>query len=88
MTSSRFTSSELIDVLFVCADIIEALSDAIPQVRKVDPLAFHRAVRRMYNWHDVARRTELVYDKIMDNKPQPLLTRLRKYGTISGNQIL
>ncbi len=72
---------------FLCAclclgattDIIEALSDAIPQVRKVDPLEFHREIRRMYNWHDVARRTEIVYDKIMEAKPLPLVQRLAKY---------
>jgi phosphatidylinositol glycan class A protein len=69
------------------ADIIEALSDAIPQVRHVDPLEFHRAVRKMYNWHDVARRTERVYDRMIEAPKPTLLERLHKYnacGPVAG----
>ena len=60
-------------------DIIEALSDVIPQVRNVDPYEFHKEVRQMYNWHHVAERTEIVYDKIMKKSPLPLTERLKKY---------
>lgn len=49
-------------------DIIEALSDAIGYTKFVDPLALHEQVRTMYNWHDVAARTEIVYDRAMGNQ--------------------
>lgn len=68
-------------------DIIEALSDVIPQVRNVDPYEFHKEVRQMYNWHHVAERTEIVYDKIMETKPLPLMERLKNYnssGVVAG----
>jgi phosphatidylinositol glycan class A protein len=69
------------------ADIIEALCDAIAKVRRVDPLEFHRAVRKMYNWHDVARRTERVYDRMQAESPPTLMQRLHKYhacGPVAG----
>ena len=68
-------------------DIIEALSDVIPQVRNVDPYEFHKEVRHMYSWHQVAERTEIVYDKIMKTKPLPLMERLKNYnssGIVAG----
>eukprot|EP00455_Lapot_gusevi_P041136 TRINITY_DN4740_c0_g2_i1.p1 TRINITY_DN4740_c0_g2~~TRINITY_DN4740_c0_g2_i1.p1 ORF type:complete len:510 (+),score=77.02 TRINITY_DN4740_c0_g2_i1:68-1597(+) len=61
-------------------DIVEALCEAIPQVKKIDPWELHHEVRRMYNWHDVAERTEHVYDRIMNHPPQALPTRLAKYN--------
>jgi hypothetical protein len=40
---------------------------------------FHNAVKEMYNWHDVAERTEKVYETIMNRDNLPLFDRLRKY---------
>jgi phosphatidylinositol glycan class A protein len=44
------------------ADIIETLSDAIPHAKNSRPMELHSRVKHMYNWHDVAERTERVYD--------------------------
>jgi phosphatidylinositol glycan class A protein len=33
----------------------------------------------MYNWHDVAERTEKVYESIMAREHEPLIDRLRRY---------
>ena len=51
----------------MCAPTVEALvgavTAAVPLALAVDPSAQHAAVRRMaYDWGDVARRTETVYD--------------------------
>lgn len=32
--------------------------------RRIDPWAMHREMRNLYTWPDVARRTEIVYDKV------------------------
>ena len=63
-------------------DLVEALSDAIPKVRHVRPLQLHRDVRRMYNWHDVAARTEKVYYKVIQYRNESLFTRLKRYVDI------
>ena len=60
-------------------DIVEALSDAIPTVRHVRPMHLHREVRRMYNWHNVAQRTERVYEKVIQYGNETLFTRLKRY---------
>ena len=31
----------------------------------------------MYNWEDVSKKIELVYDKVIDNKPKNLLGRFK-----------
>jgi hypothetical protein len=56
----------------------EAMHDAMAQVGKVDPWALHEEVRRRYSWHDVARRTVAVYDKVAVMEAVPLLERLRR----------
>lgn len=70
------------------SDIIEALSDAIPIARSVSPQLLHEQVRDMYNWHDVAARTEAVYDLALGNtRRDTLINRLQKYnacGVIAG----
>jgi phosphatidylinositol glycan class A protein len=63
----------------VAEDIVEALTEAIENIKNVKPLELHARARRMYNWHEVAERTELVYDKIIDLKEVSLFHRLRRY---------
>lgn len=43
-------------------------------------MRFHRAVRKMYNWHNVAERTEHVYDRMISTPPVPLIERFRRFG--------
>ena len=62
--------------------MIAALDAAIPKVGSTDPWAFHNRVRRMYSWHNVAERTEVVYQKVLQLQNQSLFDRLVRY--VSG----
>ncbi|PVV03378.1 hypothetical protein BB560_002143 [Smittium megazygosporum] len=51
------------------------------------PQTFHGEVKKMYSWHNVAYRTEIVYYKIIDQPKLPLIERLRLYygcGRVAG----
>jgi phosphatidylinositol N-acetylglucosaminyltransferase subunit A len=64
-----------------------AVEEAIPQVPFAQPYLLHEQVKQMYNWHSVAQRTEHVYDKISQRKPEPLIRRFRRYyscGAVAG----
>jgi len=37
-------------------------------------------MRELYNWHDVAKRTEIVYDRALKCSNQNLLERLSRYS--------
>lgn len=45
------------------------------------PFKYNRMIRKMYNWMDITRRTEIVYNKISLNKNRPLGAQLRNYLT-------
>ena len=60
-------------------DIEARLHDAIGAIDTHDAFAQHERVRTMYSWRDVARRTEIVYNRIVDSAPVPLVERLRRY---------
>lgn len=63
-------------------DIIEKLSIAIPNAKNITAHSFHEEVKNMYNWMNVAKRTEKVYDKVM-NTPRPTLKdRFKKYYSV------
>lgn len=42
-------------------------------------------MRELYNWHDVAKRTEIVYDRALKCSNQNLLERLSWYTNIIGS---
>ncbi|GJP52484.1 hypothetical protein CLOM_g11593 [Closterium sp. NIES-68] len=68
-------------------DIVEAIAQAIQIVPRVNPQAMHERVSRMYSWHDVAERTERVYDRVMDMPLDDLPSRLTRYyacGVVAG----
>ncbi|XP_022122607.2 phosphatidylinositol N-acetylglucosaminyltransferase subunit A [Pieris rapae] len=65
----------------VCS-IINSLEVAITDIKDgqfVCPFQCNINVRTMYNWMDVTRRTEIVYDKILLNKNKPLGLQLKSY---------
>eukprot|EP00164_Ancoracysta_twista_P004382 GFYU01005909.1.p1 GENE.GFYU01005909.1~~GFYU01005909.1.p1 ORF type:complete len:535 (-),score=99.04 GFYU01005909.1:22-1452(-) len=62
-------------------DIVQVICDAIPHSKTVNPVSFHNQVKNMYNWNDVAARTEKVYNKVTQKAPLPLIERLYKYQT-------
>lgn len=62
-------------------DIIEKLTEAIALIKskEIDPFQVHNEVRAMYDWDNVASRTEVVYRTIYQKPNQPLLERLQKF---------
>ncbi|KNC98673.1 phosphatidylinositol N-acetylglucosaminyltransferase SPT14 [Spizellomyces punctatus DAOM BR117] len=62
-------------------DLVSSLSRAIETIRTdaPNPLRFHQRVKDMYNWSDVAERTEMVYDTIMTDPHLSLVERLQRY---------
>ncbi|KAK9237937.1 hypothetical protein V1525DRAFT_129556 [Lipomyces kononenkoae] len=47
--------------------------------KAVDTSKFHEQVKSMYGWHDVARRTEKVYDIVAKIDNEPVIDRLKRY---------
>jgi len=59
--------------------MMEKIIEAIPLVPTVDPYQLHDEVKNMYNWNDVAIRTEKVYDRVTSMEPVPLIDRMKKF---------
>jgi phosphatidylinositol N-acetylglucosaminyltransferase subunit A len=69
-------------------DLTEAVLKGINQCRRIDPEEFHDRVQSMYNWIDVAKRIEGVYNHISTIKRPSLTKRLMRYlstGYITGS---
>ncbi|XLS75489.1 hypothetical protein HN51_032354 [Arachis hypogaea] len=60
-------------------DMVLAIERAISMLPKVDPQVMHHRMRELYNWHDVAKRTEIVYDRALKCPNQNLLERVSRY---------
>ena len=62
-------------------DVVHALTKAISLVQAGghDPIRAHERVKSMYNWEEVTKRTEVVYEDIMKREPISLWTRLHRY---------
>ncbi|ROT61933.1 N-acetylglucosaminyl-phosphatidylinositol biosynthetic protein [Penaeus vannamei] len=56
--------------------------------RRIDPWAMHREMRNLYTWPDVARRTEVVYDKVRGEESSAdiyqRIPRYKKCGLLAG----
>ncbi|KJE95407.1 GlcNAc transferase [Capsaspora owczarzaki ATCC 30864] len=68
-------------------DLVRAVCEAIPRINDINPDQLHQRVKSMYNWNDVAARTEVVYDNISGVEESPLVERLHQYygcGPVSG----
>ncbi|XP_013186976.1 phosphatidylinositol N-acetylglucosaminyltransferase subunit A [Amyelois transitella] len=62
--------------------LVEGIEQAMQDLsagRMLCPFVCNRKVKTMYNWMDVTRRTEVVYNKIIRNKNKPLGQQLRSY---------
>ena len=69
MKPSKSESHVGIDRPFYCSivillDIMTKLREAIAELDTVDPQKLHEQIPAVYNWHDVAERTEHVYTAI------------------------
>ena len=71
-------------------DLINALDKAVADVRRgnrPDPLLVHKRVEALYTWHNVARRTEAVYDTVALSPEIHFSGRIQEYvktGTVAG----
>ncbi|KAL9537656.1 Phosphatidylinositol N-acetylglucosaminyltransferase gpi3 subunit [Mucor bainieri] len=62
-------------------DLVIAVSKSIHQYKygKVDTTQFNDQLKEMYNWSNVAERTEKVYGFVYQTSNSPLIERLRRY---------
>ncbi|CAO0791904.1 unnamed protein product [Mucor circinelloides] len=62
-------------------DLVIAVSKSIHQYKysKVDTTQFNDQLKEMYNWSNVAERTEKVYGSVYQTSNSPLIERLRRY---------
>ncbi|KAL2538352.1 UDP-Glycosyltransferase superfamily protein [Forsythia ovata] len=60
-------------------DMVQAITKAIHILPQIDPQEMHTRMKTLYSWHDVARRTEIVYDCALRCSSQNLLERLSRY---------
>ncbi len=41
--------------------------------KRLDPYQMHLKVKSMYNWHDIAKRTNIVYNKVVNQMENPCI---------------
>ncbi|KAF9416272.1 hypothetical protein HW555_006346 [Spodoptera exigua] len=64
--------------------LVEGIEKAMEDIDKGNilcPFECNMRIRKMYNWMDVTKRTEIVYNNISLNKNNPLGLQLRNYLT-------
>ncbi|XP_012946101.1 phosphatidylinositol N-acetylglucosaminyltransferase subunit A [Aplysia californica] len=74
------------NVQALAQELENAIEDRI-QDRCLPPEEMHNRIRNLYSWHDVARRTHFVYDKVMTSPVPDTTERLQKFnncGRVSG----
>ncbi|KAJ3007552.1 hypothetical protein NUW54_g3508 [Trametes sanguinea] len=61
-------------------DVVRAMSEAIELVSagKHDPLRAHERIKDFYDWREVTKRTEAVYESVLDSEPYDFWTRLQR----------
>lgn len=65
--------------------ILQGLYKAINQVNSelgVPPFECHQKVQSLYNWMNIAKRTEIVYNMVSLEPPKSLGKQLRRYNTL------
>ncbi|XP_022154114.1 phosphatidylinositol N-acetylglucosaminyltransferase subunit A isoform X1 [Momordica charantia] len=60
-------------------DMVQAIKKAIFLLPLIHPQEMHDRMKKLYDWHDVARRTVIVYDYALRSTDQNLLERLSRY---------
>lgn len=61
------------------SDMVLAIKKAIDMLPTIDPHVMHQRMRSLYSWHDVAKRTEVVYDRASQCSDKDLMERLPRY---------
>uniref|UniRef100_A0A803LBJ3 phosphatidylinositol N-acetylglucosaminyltransferase n=1 Tax=Chenopodium quinoa TaxID=63459 RepID=A0A803LBJ3_CHEQI len=59
--------------------MVQAVGKAITMLPNIDPQVMHLRMKGLYSWHDVAKRTERVYERALKCADQNLLERLSRY---------
>jgi len=52
------------------SDLLVKLEEAIKRHKSgnsIDPIDMHKQIKEMYNWRDIAKRTEIVYEDVMQS---------------------
>jgi phosphatidylinositol glycan class A protein len=60
-------------------DMVQAIEKAIHLLPQIDPRDMHILMKKLYSWHDSAKRTEIVYERALQCPNQNLLERLSRY---------
>ena len=70
--------------LIASLDVVRAVSEAIERVSagKHDPLRAHERIKDFYDWTEITRRTELVYESVLATSPYDFWTRLQRYALL------
>jgi len=67
-------------------EVEKAIEDRI-QNKYLPPKEMHEKIKNLYSWHDVAKRTSIVYDRVIGTKIPNTSERLKKFnncGSVSG----
>lgn len=61
--------------------LYQAVHKAVAKLKnnEVDTLTFHGEIKKMYDWADIAKRTEIVYDLVTKGEKLSILNRLVKF---------
>nr|TKW33152.1 hypothetical protein SEVIR_2G213700v2 [Setaria viridis] len=57
-------------------DMVRAVKKAIDMLPGINPQVMHLQMKKLYSWDDVAKRTEIVYDRAVQSLATNLLDRL------------
>lgn len=60
-------------------DMVHAIGKAIHMLPNINPHVMHSRMKKLYSWHDVAKRTETVYNCALQSSDENLLQRLPRY---------
>ncbi|CAN6204461.1 unnamed protein product [Urochloa humidicola] len=60
-------------------DMVRAVKKAIDMLPGINPQVMHLQMKKLYSWDDVAKRTEIVYDRAVQSLTTNLLDRLPRY---------
>ncbi|KAH9524800.1 hypothetical protein Btru_027857 [Bulinus truncatus] len=74
------------NVQAMTVELEKAIEDRIHN-RQMDPFELHEKIKQFYSWRDVAKKTEIVYRRVVDAPVPDAATRLHRYnqcGPVSG----
>ncbi|XP_010495845.1 PREDICTED: phosphatidylinositol N-acetylglucosaminyltransferase gpi3 subunit-like [Camelina sativa] len=60
-------------------DMVRAIEKAISILPSINPEEMHNRMKKLYSWQDVAKRTEIVYDRALKCSNRNLLERLSRF---------